>query len=190
MQPARYFPVPIIDPDRCTGCGLCVAVCPNHVLALDDRKAIVARPDQCDYTGYCERICPTQAITRPFQIIVAIRKGNDTMQQTKFHWVQKIAFGTEGPDPQPLLDDESVKMVLVGLEPDQQIPPHPAPSAVYYFIEGSGWMTVNGDRFEIGPGVIVRTPDGADRSIKAKSRLVFLGTHGKNGMAPAAEPAG
>lgn len=104
------------------------------------------------------------------------------MHQTKFHWVQSIAFGTDSPRPQPLLENECVKMVLVGMEPKQQIPPHPAPAAVYYFIEGSGWMTVNGDRFEIGPGVIVRTPDGADRGIEAISRLVFLGTHGKNGV--------
>lgn len=102
------------------------------------------------------------------------------MQKTTFHWAEKIAFRTESPDPQPLLEDASVKMVLVGLEPKQQIPPHPVPPAVYYVIEGSGWMTINDDRFEIGPGVIVRTPDGAQRSIEAKTRLIFLGTHTKN----------
>ena len=101
------------------------------------------------------------------------------MQKTKFHWVEKIVFGTEGPQPQPLLDNDEVKMVLVGLEPKQRIPAHPVPSAVYYFIEGSGWMTINNDRFEVGPGVIVRTPDGANRGVEAKTRLVFLGTHGK-----------
>ncbi len=112
------------------------------------------------------------------------------MQQARFHWDQRVAFGIDGPHPQPLLDNDSVKMVLVGLEPKQQIPPHPAPSAVYYFIEGSGWMTINEDRFEIGPGVIVRTPDGAKRGIEARSRLVFLGTHGKDDMKRFAIPAG
>ena len=102
------------------------------------------------------------------------------MQNTKFHWTDKITFGTEGPQPQPLLDNDEVKMVLVGLEPKQQIPAHPVPPAVYYFIEGYGWMTINDDRFEVGPGVIVRTPDGANRSIEAKTRLVFLGTHSKS----------
>ena len=26
--------LPLIDPERCTGCGRCVAICPPHVLWL------------------------------------------------------------------------------------------------------------------------------------------------------------
>jgi quercetin dioxygenase-like cupin family protein len=146
---------------------------------MSDQKAFVMSPERCDYTGLCERICPEQAIARPFQIILLYRKETNIMSKLKFHWVEKIAFGTQGPQPHPLLDDNGVKMVLVGLEPKQQIPSHPAPAAVYYVIEGSGWMTVNDERFEIGPGTIVRTPDGAQRGIEATQRLVFLGTHGQ-----------
>ena len=102
------------------------------------------------------------------------------MSHTPSHWTEQIVFGAEGPQPQPLLDNNDVKMVLVGLEPQQRIPLHPAPTAVYYFIEGSGWMTVNDDRFEIGPGDIVRAPNGATRGIEASTRLVFLGTHGRH----------
>ena len=69
------LPVPRIDGDRCTGCGLCVEVCPNGVLNMTDQKAHVARPDRCDYTGYCERICPAEAIERPFQIILIMHQG-------------------------------------------------------------------------------------------------------------------
>jgi ferredoxin len=64
------WPVPIVDPARCNGCGLCVKACPTGALAMTGSLAIVARPDVCEYTGYCERICPIQAITRPFQVIV------------------------------------------------------------------------------------------------------------------------
>ena len=74
-QPTQPLPVPLIDHVRCTGCGLCVEVCPNRALALNDQQAIVARPDQCDYAGYCELICPTQAIERPFQIITITSQG-------------------------------------------------------------------------------------------------------------------
>lgn len=63
------FPVPIINAARCTGCGLCVRVCPTHALMMKDGLAIVTNPDACLYTGHCEQICPTQAISRPFQII-------------------------------------------------------------------------------------------------------------------------
>lgn len=71
----QRLPVPLINHDRCTGCELCVDVCPHGALALDDRQAVVARPDRCDYAGYCERICPAQAIERPFQIIVVPPQG-------------------------------------------------------------------------------------------------------------------
>jgi NAD-dependent dihydropyrimidine dehydrogenase PreA subunit len=71
-------PVPIIDPERCDGCGLCVRVCPTGALALWHGRAVVAQPAACEYTGLCELICPTQAIQRPFMILLA-----DDNQETR-----------------------------------------------------------------------------------------------------------
>jgi len=50
-----------IDTQRCTGCGLCVAVCPLDTLSLENGKAKVTgtRSIQC---GHCEAICPVNAI--------------------------------------------------------------------------------------------------------------------------------
>ncbi len=64
-------PIPIIDPHKCDGCGLCVRICPTKALDLRDGKAIVANPLACEYSGLCEMVCPTQAITRPFEIVIA-----------------------------------------------------------------------------------------------------------------------
>ncbi len=182
MTPRPHLdrPVPLIDPPKCSGCGLCVAVCPNGVLSMQGDCAYVARPDRCEYVGDCERICPTRAIDRPFQIVLLpLEEEAKMVQSPKFHWTEGVAFGTGGADPQSLLENEDLKMVLVGLEPNQRIPPHRVPAAVYYFIEGSGWITVNGDRFEVEAGLIVRTPEGAQRSLEATTRLIFLGAHAK-----------
>lgn len=79
-------PIPLIDPKRCDGCGLCVKVCPSGALAMSDVVAIVARPEACDYAGLCETICPMKAIQRPFEILTINKakggKENELVHQT------------------------------------------------------------------------------------------------------------
>lgn len=69
-------PIPLIDPQHCTGCGLCVHACPTKALALWEGKAVVANPLACEYSGLCEMVCPTRAITRPFEIVTAEEEPN------------------------------------------------------------------------------------------------------------------
>jgi len=58
----KRVPTTEIDRDRCTGCGLCVAVCPSQTLSLVDGKAVVTGTYslECDH---CAAICPEGAIT-------------------------------------------------------------------------------------------------------------------------------
>lgn len=51
------------DPELCTGCGMCSAVCPHGVFAQNGRVARLARPDACMECGACQRNCPSGAIT-------------------------------------------------------------------------------------------------------------------------------
>jgi nitroreductase/NAD-dependent dihydropyrimidine dehydrogenase PreA subunit len=51
-----------IDSLLCTGCGLCVQVCPARTLSLQNEKAVVTG-DRSLNCGHCEAVCPTGAIT-------------------------------------------------------------------------------------------------------------------------------
>lgn len=51
-----------INPDRCTGCDACVAVCPTNVLDLVDNKSQVLRFEDCIQCEACMWACPTTAL--------------------------------------------------------------------------------------------------------------------------------
>lgn len=93
-------------------------------------------------------------------------------------WKEKVTFSADGPQPQPLVETGGFKAVLVGLEAGLKIPTHPAPTAVYHFLEGTGWMTVGDQRYAIAPGATIVAPDGVERGVEAVTRLAFLGAHG------------
>jgi mannose-6-phosphate isomerase-like protein (cupin superfamily) len=90
------------------------------------------------------------------------------------NWKEKVVYPSEGVHPQVLADTEKYKVLIVGLEAGQKIPVHPESTGVYFFLEGSGLMKVNGEEFSVGPGETLITPDGATRGIEAKTRLAFL----------------
>lgn len=67
------LPLPSIDQERCTGCHVCVDICPTGVLAQNDGKAYLAYPERCTYCSACEDRCPEDAIVLPFLIVFAPR---------------------------------------------------------------------------------------------------------------------
>lgn len=91
-------------------------------------------------------------------------------------WRDTVIFAPEGPQPQILMDNDRVKIIMAGLEPGQKIPEHAENSAMYHFLEGSGWMIVDDERIPVQPGVTIVMPDGAVRGLEAETRLAFLAT--------------
>lgn len=52
-----------LDSSRCTGCGMCVEVCPHGVFQLKNGKATMVDLDACMECGACEKNCAFGAIS-------------------------------------------------------------------------------------------------------------------------------
>lgn len=51
-----------LDKKKCTGCGMCIEVCPHDVFKLIGNKAIIIDKDACMECGACKLNCPVYAI--------------------------------------------------------------------------------------------------------------------------------
>jgi len=52
-----------LDPDKCTGCGMCVMVCPHAVFEIEDARARIVDRDACIECGACALNCKPGAVT-------------------------------------------------------------------------------------------------------------------------------
>ncbi len=48
--------------DRCTGCGMCLEVCPHNVFAIREGKAVIIDSDRCMECGACANNCAFEAL--------------------------------------------------------------------------------------------------------------------------------
>ena len=52
-----------LDPEKCSGCGMCLIVCPHAVLSMNHGKAQINNRNFCMECGACGLNCPTDALT-------------------------------------------------------------------------------------------------------------------------------
>jgi NAD-dependent dihydropyrimidine dehydrogenase PreA subunit len=52
-----------VDKEKCTGCSVCVEVCPVNAIKIKKDKAAIS--DECVECGACVNQCPNEAITIP-----------------------------------------------------------------------------------------------------------------------------
>lgn len=51
-----------LDRNNCTGCGMCLEVCPHEVFTMEGSKALIVNKDGCMECGACMINCPVSAI--------------------------------------------------------------------------------------------------------------------------------
>jgi quercetin dioxygenase-like cupin family protein len=95
------------------------------------------------------------------------------------HLVSHTQFSPEHHVATPLFQSGPLTVMLIGFEPGQQIAEHPGPAGSFYVVDGEGWISVDGDRQAVRPGMVAVVPGEARRSIEAKTRLTLLVSRGE-----------
>ena len=88
--------------------------------------------------------------------------------------IVNVTASAAGPGKVVLHDTGEYAALIIGLSVGQSIPPHPGPQAVFYVVEGEGWLTLNDERREAQPGVAMVAQQGDQRGMEARTPMVVL----------------
>lgn len=68
------IPVPVVDPERCTACGLCGQICQYSAIVCIN-KNVLTFDKMCHGCGGCSLVCPAGAITEKNRDIGVVETG-------------------------------------------------------------------------------------------------------------------
>jgi quercetin dioxygenase-like cupin family protein len=89
--------------------------------------------------------------------------------------LKEVAFSPERPLSRLLVDSPEMRIVVFGLEPGQEIPPHTAPSRVMMFLlRGKGTFTTAKGNEPASPGALAVTEPNEPHGLKAVEQCVML----------------
>jgi MinD superfamily P-loop ATPase len=86
------FPVPLIDENICTFCGLCARHCAFHALTiLKEQKKVMYFPQLCHSCGTCSYVCPVEgALKEVSKKRGIIRKGKASFKGNGIDFIDGI----------------------------------------------------------------------------------------------------
>lgn len=61
--------MPVIDQEKCNGCGLCIEVCACGALQMVNGVVVVRETEDCGWCLQCDLVCPTGAVSCSFEIV-------------------------------------------------------------------------------------------------------------------------
>jgi quercetin dioxygenase-like cupin family protein len=90
--------------------------------------------------------------------------------------VSKGRFSSENPSKEDIIKSDNFNIVVVCLEKDQEIKPHPEPYAVFFYVmEGIGIFTSEKGEVELNKGDSIFMKSNKIRGIKCIEKLSILG---------------
>jgi NAD-dependent dihydropyrimidine dehydrogenase PreA subunit len=104
--------IEVLSSQRCTGCNICVRVCPTNVFEEDSGDApVIARHEDCQTCYQCEAYCPADAIfVAPLR--TSADEGSEWRDEARLIetgqlglYRKRVGWG-EGPHPELPSDDE------------------------------------------------------------------------------------
>ena len=73
----------VLSVDKCTGCGMCLKVCPHAVFVLENKVAKIVDLDACMECGACSLNCPEGALAVRAGVGCAIGVLNGAIRGTE-----------------------------------------------------------------------------------------------------------
>lgn len=153
-NPAGVPPRPEIDFNKCTGCALCVKICPRYVFKIENKKAVYANIPgaYCNMCGHCIAVCPEGALVYPFN------REPEPPQ----------------PGPDELPSPESLQLLFRARRAVRMFKPDPIPEDILNEILEAGRYTATGGNQQNIQYTVIPTPEETaafrDRSVPVITR--------------------